>query len=183
VAAGTEVRAPEVADVDALAREYDVVIVATGGWIRETADVPVTVTRQTFAYVDAEVSGPVWIDDRQLTYGFPSDEYGQKIGAHLPGPAVDPNDPDRPPYEPHLDHIRATVRRHFSNPEPRFRDVITCLYTTTPDEDFRVGRLGKNVFYASACSGHGFKMGPWTGRLLADFAEGKDSPDRYPRFA
>lgn len=182
VAAGVEVRAPEVADIDALAREYDAVIVATGGWIRETVDVPVTVTRQTFVYVDAEIPGPVWIDDRQLTYGFPSDAYGQKIGAHLPGPAVDPNDPDRPPYEPHLDHIRATLARHFGDAEPVFRDIVTCLYTSTPDEDFRVGKHGENIFYGSACSGHGFKMGPWTGRLLADFAEGKDFPARWPRF-
>ncbi|MGV3617768.1 MAG: FAD-dependent oxidoreductase [Fimbriimonas sp.] len=182
VAAGIEVRAPEAADVPALATEYDAVVVATGGWIRETVDVPVSVNLQTFVYVDAQVPGPVWIDDRNLTYGFPSDEFGQKIGAHLPGPSIDPNREERAPYAPHLEQIVDTVRRHFSNPEPRFREVVTCLYTTTPDEDFRVGKLGENVFYASACSGHGFKMGPWTGRLLADYVEGKDSPERYPRF-
>lgn len=183
VSAGVEVRAPVVAEIDALTREYDAVLVATGGWIRDTVDVPVTVTRQTFVYVDAEVSGPVWIDDRQLTYGFPSDAFGQKIGAHLPGPSVDPNDLDRPPFEPHLDQIRATLRRNFGHAEARFRDVVTCLYTTTPDEDFRVGKVGANVFYASACSGHGFKMGPWTGRLLVDLAEGTVELGRYSRFA
>lgn len=182
VAAGVKVRAPAVADVDALARQFDVVLVATGGWIRETVDVPVTVTRQTFVYVDAEVTGPVWIDDRELTYGFPSDAHGQKIGAHLPGPEADPNDLERPPFEPHLDSIRATLRRNFGNAAPEFRDVVKCLYTSTPDEDFRVGRVGENGFYASACSGHGFKMGPWTGRLLADLALGRVELGAYPRF-
>jgi len=59
----------------------------------------------------------------------------------------------------------------------------TCLYTSTPDEDFRIGRIGTKGVFASACSGHGFKMGPWTGRILADIVEGKDTPENHPRFA
>jgi glycine/D-amino acid oxidase-like deaminating enzyme len=182
LAAGVEVRAPVAANVEALAREYDAVVLAAGPWVRETVPLPVRVTIQTFAYVDAQAGGPVWIDDRNLTYGFPTDAHGQKIGAHRPGPEVDPNSDERPPHAPHLAQIADTVRRHFGNPEPLFREVTTCLYTTTPDEDFRLGRIGANGFYASACSGHGFKMGPWVGRLLADFVEGRDTPERHPRF-
>ena len=55
-------------------------------------------------------------------------------------------------------------------------------YTNTPNEDFLLGRFGENGFYASACSGHGFKFAPWIGRLLADFADGTDCPELYSRF-
>ena len=66
--------------------------------------------------------------------------------------------------------------------EPVVVETLGCLYTSTTNEDFLLGRVGTHGFYASACSGHGFKFGPWIGRLLADFVEGRDSPDRYERF-
>ena len=48
----------------------------------------------------------------------------------------------------------------------------TCLYTNTPDEHFVLGALPDhpNVVVGSVCSGHGFKFGPLTGRLLAELA-------------
>ncbi len=58
VSAGAEVRAPAVADPAELARSHDAVLLAPGPWIREYVDLPVTVTLQTFAYVDAQVEGP-----------------------------------------------------------------------------------------------------------------------------
>jgi glycine/D-amino acid oxidase-like deaminating enzyme len=181
VSHGVTVHAPETADVPALAATHDAVVLAPGAWIREYVELDVRVTLQTFGYLPASVPGPVWIDDNSLTYGFPSDELGQKIGAHLPGPEVDPNDPERAPWKPHLEQIAAAARARFGI-EDELRHVTTCLYTTTPTEDFRLGRLGENVVFASACSGHGFKLGPWMGRLLADIVEGKDSPERHPRF-
>ena len=66
--------------------------------------------------------------------------------------------------------------------EPVLEQITTCLYTTTPGEDFRIGRLESKGFFASACSGHGFKLGPWVGRLLANMVEGKDAPENHPRF-
>jgi sarcosine oxidase len=53
-------------------------------------------------------------------------------------------------------------------PEPQFG--ATCLYTTTPDESFVVDRRGP-IVVGSACSGHGFKFTPLTGRRLADLAD------------
>jgi sarcosine oxidase len=47
-----------------------------------------------------------------------------------------------------------------------------CLYTMTPTEDFLVDRWpgDPRVVFASACSGHGFKFAPLTGRILAELA-------------
>lgn len=49
-----------------------------------------------------------------------------------------------------------------------------CMYSMTPDEDFVIdflgGEFGKDVVVAGGFSGHGFKMGPVIGRILAQTA-------------
>jgi glycine/D-amino acid oxidase-like deaminating enzyme len=55
----------------------------------------------------------------------------------------------------------------------------TCLYTTTPDEDFVLDRVGP-VVVLSPCSGHGAKFAPLIGEIAADLASG--GPHPYPRF-
>ena len=64
---------------------------------------------------------------------------------------------------------------------PRFPDVssrclrtTTCLYTVTPDAKFVIDYAdeNRNVLFASACSGHGFKHSPAVGEALAQRALG-----------
>jgi len=56
----------------------------------------------------------------------------------------------------------------------------SCLYTTTPTEDFVLDRIGP-VVVASPCSGHGAKFAALVGELAADLALGRGSAE--PRFA
>jgi len=182
VAAGAAFLQQEVASLDALESKHDAVIVAAGAWIKDFIDLDVRVSLQTFGYIEAQVEGPVWIDNPSLTYGFPSDDWGQKIGAHLPGESISPSQVDRTADEGHLKQLREVAYRRFGNPNPTVTHVKTCMYTNTASEDFRLGRIGTKSIFASACSGHGFKMGPWIGRILADITEGKDQPENYPRF-
>lgn len=165
---------------------FDRVIVCAGGWAKSLFNVPVTVTRQTFAYVrTAEpMEGMVWIDDTHpMLYGFPSEPERSaiKIGVHNLGDATDPNEPGSPNPE-HLEMIRSCARTRFGIHNPILESPTTCLYTRTADEDFLWGESAPNVFWASPCSGHGFKFGPWIGERLADFAEGKMHPRDVPRF-
>nr|GMD43386.1 probable sarcosine oxidase [Ipomoea batatas] len=48
----------------------------------------------------------------------------------------------------------------------------SCMYSMTPDEDYVIdflgGELGKDVVVGGGFSGHGFKMGPLVGQILAD---------------
>ena len=50
----------------------------------------------------------------------------------------------------------------------------SCMYSMTPDGDYIIdflgGEFGKDVIFAGGFSGHGFKMGPLVGRILADLA-------------
>lgn len=180
--AGTQFLQTKIKNLNEIEREHDAVIVASGAWITEFLDLDVKVSLQTFGYIDAQVAGPVWIDDPSLTYGFPSDDLGQKIGAHIPGESVDPNQTDRTPDKQQMRQLTEVAHRRFGNPNPQLTHVKTCMYTSTQSEDFRIGQLGTNSVFASACSGHGFKMGPWVGRILADIVEGKDTPENHPRF-
>jgi len=56
---------------------------------------------------------------------------------------------------------------------------VTCLYTSTANDDFILDRQGPFVI-ASACSGHGAKFAPLLGEIIAGLAAGEPSPD--PRF-
>jgi glycine/D-amino acid oxidase-like deaminating enzyme len=56
----------------------------------------------------------------------------------------------------------------------------SCLYTSTPDEDFVLDRIGP-VVVASPCSGHGAKFAALIGELAADLAVGAGGA--VPRFA
>lgn len=62
-------------------------------------------------------------------------------------------------------------------PEPYAE--TTCLFTTTPSEDFVIdGREGITI--VSPCSGHGAKFAPLVGRLAADAASGRPGvPARF----
>ena len=49
--------------------------------------------------------------------------------------------------------------------------TIPCMYTMTPDEDFLIGvpEEFQSVYGITGLSGHGFKMTPALGQMLADF--------------
>ncbi|HEV2104906.1 MAG TPA: N-methyl-L-tryptophan oxidase [Candidatus Eisenbacteria bacterium] len=164
------------------------VVVAAGAWA--AALVPalaprLTVKRQSVGYFALEAppeamrpgAFPVWAwlgpGPNGLRYGLP--EFGRpgiKAAVHtLAGP---PDDPDaRPgPDERALAAIAGFLEAQLT---VRVRERLraeTCLYTSTPSEDFVLDTLPGNprVVVGSACSGHGFKFGPLTGRLLAELA-------------
>lgn len=170
-----------------LEQDFDAFVVCAGPWIRQFVPIPVRTTLQTFGYVElpSPREGPVWIEEGPLgMYGFPTepDRLDFKIGVHELGREVTFSDLDRTPSDEHLACIVETARRRFGMSSPSLRNAKGCVYTSTVDEDFVMGRIGDRGFFASACSGHGFKFGPWVGKLLGAFVEGDDEPEHYPRF-
>ncbi|CAD6232307.1 unnamed protein product [Miscanthus lutarioriparius] len=51
---------------------------------------------------------------------------------------------------------------------------VSCMYSMTPDKDFVIdflgGEFGNDVVVGAGFSGHGFKMAPAVGRILAEMA-------------
>ena len=80
------------------------------------------------------------------------------------------------------EEARAFVRSTVEDLDPDPVGELTCLYTSTANEDFILDRRGPFVV-CSACSGHGAKFAPLTGELAADLALGDSDPKTAdPRF-
>merc|ERR1740128_109375 len=119
-------------------------------------------------------------------WGLPSVEYPGlvKICAH-DGPAIDPDRRDSASTE----HIKAKVadfiRSRFDGVKPEVAVEESCIYTTTPDWNPVIDTLPgtSNIVIGAGFSGHGFKLGPVTGRMLADLAQGITTRQDIPQLS
>ena len=148
---------------------FDRVAVCAGPWVRRFwPEAPVRVTLQATAFLQTPIEGPVWIEDGpDLLYGFP----GGKVGIHRPGREIDPDDPRRTPPPDMIAAIRDFAPRRLGV-VCEVAGATGCLYTVTPDEGFRFHRSDARTLVVSACSGHGFKFGPWVGVKVAEILVG-----------
>jgi sarcosine oxidase len=154
-----------------------VVVVAAGPWARTLLarggiELPVVETRETVAYF--HLDGPVTSVVAEVVtrgHGFYSlydPLYGLKVGSHKRGSQSDP-DEEHGPDEALMREIADWARERFPNADPTPVHAESCFYTTTDDERFVLERHGR-IVVGSACSGHGFKFGPATGKRLAALA-------------
>jgi sarcosine oxidase len=143
-----------------------------------TARAAVTVVPQIVAYIRLGVPSrilPSWIHfggaQDGITYGLA--EIGRdalKVGLHVTkGPGADP-DSLSAPSSGELEALRAKLDRILTVPVRELLGGERCLYTMTAMEDFLIDTWpgDPRVAFASACSGHGFKFAPLTGRILAE---------------
>ena len=175
----------------------DAFVFACGPWLgRLFPDVVgnhVTPTRQEVYYFgtppgDArflDPSMPVWLDyGERLIYGIPGNaDRGFKVADDTPGPVFDPTSGRRDATPAGIAAVRAFLARRF----PLLADAPllgseVCQYEATPDSHFLIDRhpTASNVWIAGGGSGHGFKMGPAIGELLASCVLGAATPD--PQF-
>ncbi|WP_129838749.1 N-methyl-L-tryptophan oxidase [Streptomyces sp. RFCAC02] len=175
-------------------------VVCPGAWAPDVlADlgVPLTVERQVMYWF--RPSGgtapytpdrhPVWIrEDTGGThlYGFPAvdgPDGGAKTAFFRTGPvrACSPGTIDRAVHPEETAAIAAHAARILPTlPGGGLLRAATCMYTTTPDEDFVIAPHPGHPDTTVACgfSGHGFKFVPVVGEILADLAltGGTDHP-------
>eukprot|EP00878_Enallax_costatus_P021627 GHUV01022912.1.p1 GENE.GHUV01022912.1~~GHUV01022912.1.p1 ORF type:complete len:251 (+),score=39.56 GHUV01022912.1:906-1658(+) len=120
---------------------------------------------------------PVWIlhDAEQNVpfYGFP--EFGKQAGVKLGKFSVGAElcDPDNQQREQQLEDVeplQAALQRHMPHAVGELLQFSTCMFTMTPDKHFVIDTHPKHnqVILCSACSGHGFKLSPAIGSILAD---------------
>jgi monomeric sarcosine oxidase len=171
-----------------------VVIVAADAWLApllggQVRLPPLAVNQQqAFHFAPsgtATQAWPVFIrHDQVAAYGLPAGRDGEvpgaiKIAEHGNGTATTADDRDGIVSPRARERVRALVRDWFPGLHPDPVGEVTCLYTSTANEDFILDRRGPFVV-CSPCSGHGAKFAPLIGEIAADLASGAPSPD--PRF-
>ena len=176
------------------------VVITAGAWLARLVPAlapRVAVSRQHVGYfrLGGEPGGmavgrfPVWVylgdAARGLYYGLP--EFGRPgVKAALHAASGRADDPDASPGvdAAEIERVRRFLATQLAVPVEAVVHAENCLYTNTPDENFLLGALPghPNVVVGSACSGHGFKFGPLTGRLLADLVmDGRTSVADFER--
>ena len=130
---------------------------------------------------------PIFIvrDEIDDCYGLPGGRDGQvpgaiKLGEHYGGKVTTAADRDYAVDPAARARTIAFAEKRLPGLADDPVNEVTCLYTSTANEDFILDRTGPFVI-ASACSGHGAKFAPLLGEIIADLAAGKPTPD--PRFA
>ncbi|CAN4077163.1 unnamed protein product [Withania somnifera] len=116
-------------------------------------------------------------------YGTPSLEFPGliKIPVH-DGRPCEPADRTWAPTQG-LDPLKQWIQEKFGDLVDSSKPVMTqsCMYSVTPDEDFVIdflgGEFGEDVVIGGGFSGHGFKMGPIVGKILADLVMDGETKD------
>lgn len=171
-----------VRDVSAL--RADVCVFACGPWLGEIfPDVignAIQPTRQEVFYFGTPKGSdryrpgrfPVWIDfGERIFYGIP-DVHGRgfKIADDTRGQVFDPTAGDRTPGAEAIVRARDLLAERF--PELAGAPLLSaevCQYENSPDGHLIIDRHPalKNVWIAGGGSGHGFKLSPAVGEMVA----------------
>ena len=161
------------------------IIISVGAWAKSLLaqidiDVPITPTRKTFAWFEADEElygdqvfpGFAYIDGTEGYYGFPSiNGAGLKMGRHDEGEEVNPDETKIPFGEVAGD--KEDLHKFLGQFMPnvgKLKFGKTCMYSMTPDGDFiiDVHPKHKNIAFAGGFSGHGFKFASAVGEALKD---------------
>ncbi|MFK0172769.1 FAD-dependent oxidoreductase [Streptomyces sp. NPDC090306] len=166
----------------------DAVVVAAGSWTPgRLAGVvpglpPMRITQEQPVHFPAPdaLGWPSFIHHGgpdEAVYGLGSLD-GVKVGFHGVGPVVDPDHRDRTIDQQAVARLQKYAERWLPGVDATEPAALTCLYTTTPDEDFVIDRRGP-VTVVGGFSGHGFKFAPVVGELAADLVGGGNGLDRF----
>lgn len=167
--------------------EARLAVVTTGAWAADGALVvppsPLRVERQVQLWFTPRTPAlfrperfPIFIHfgERAAHYGLPALELpGVKICRHHGGEETSPDTLDRSLREADESGVRAFVRAHVPEAEGPLLGARVCMYTNTPDDHFVVGAHPSvpRVLCGAGFSGHGFKLAPVVGDILADHVE------------
>jgi sarcosine oxidase len=163
--------------------EAQVVIVTAAGWSNRLLDplglhIPMRVTREHVAYYSYRAASRlvpfIWHEGRAAFefYGLPNGSPDEaKVAEHGAGPEVDP-DSDAVVEQERLESVQHFVGQYLPSLERSPKASETCLYASTPDDDFVLERAGQ-IILGLGFGGHGFKFGTAVGALLADLAQGR----------
>jgi sarcosine oxidase len=173
----------------------DRVVICPGPWATQLLPFlrsRLQVIRQTVGYfvlsgaaADFEVGRwPVWgnlgAPDGEIFYGLPAfGREGIKIARHVIAGTDDTPDQGADEVDPaETDRLRQFIEREFVPPVKRLVGAEHCYYTNTKTEDYIVDLHPdtERVAIGAGFSGHGFKLAPVCGRVLAELVtDGRSS--------
>lgn len=176
--------------------DADVVVVAAGAWVLDllpAAADRLSPSRQTVLYLKPPArfeaiwrAAPV-IVDMGITHGTyvlpPKGGTRLKIGDHVFTRRGTGSD-DRVATDADVEPVIAAARESFVDfDDYGILEAKVCYYTVTADERFVVEPIGPAGWLLSACSGHGFKLGPLIASGLADALVGQRPAAKIPAWA
>ncbi|MDX2194339.1 MAG: FAD-dependent oxidoreductase [Gemmatimonadales bacterium] len=183
---------------DGTALDADAFVFACGPWLGrlfpDAVGDGITPTRQETLYFGLPAGDtlhddgrcPVWLDiGARRLYGIPGNERrGFKVADDTTGPTVaDPTTLDRLVSPGTLRIARALLRRRFpALAKAPVAETRVCQYEFAPGGDFLLDRHPglENVWLAGGGSGHGYKMGPAVGELVAGLVlDGAATPEKF----
>ena len=197
IAAGADVRARERAirvelgsegvrvTTDRGVHEADRLVVALGPWMAEGIEglpaiaIPLRVERQVQLWLAPRDPAlfaldrmPVFLrfGETNAFYGLPIAVHpGVKVCRHHGGEPALPDALDRTLRESDEVSVRAFVKQYLPLADGAVLGARVCMYTNTPDEHFVVGvhPAHERVVVMAGFSGHGFKLAPAMGELVA----------------
>jgi glycine/D-amino acid oxidase-like deaminating enzyme len=126
---------------------------------------------------------PVWLEcGERFTYGIPADDGdGFKFADDTPGPAIEPTSDERTVTGGAVHRARDYLSMRFpALGQAPLVSAEVCQYESTPDSHFIIDRHPRDarIWIVGGGSGHGFKMGPMVGEMVADLLLGESPPDR-----
>lgn len=187
---------PALALEDGSRIEADVYLFACGPWLGrlfpEVLGDWIRPTRQEVHYFGTPRKSerysvghlPVWIDfGERIVYGIPAAPgRAFKVADDTRGDPADPN-ANRAPSKEGVRRARRFLAERFPElARAPLRATHVCLYENSPDGHLIIDRhpQANNVWLVGGGSGHGFKLGPAVGEMVAEaILSGKDVPKMF----
>lgn len=176
--------------------DADIVVVAAGAWLPSLlpdSKPRLVPSRQVVLYLEppaalkkAWANAPIIVDQGRGHGAYilpPRGSTRLKIGDHH-FTRIGHGDDDRIATEADVAVVKAAAASIFSGFQNyKIVEEKVCYYTVTDDERFVVEPIGAAGWLLSACSGHGFKLGPLIASGLADALVGKRPAGDIPNWA